>query len=135
MKKKNISEYRNEQMFADKLSSDGEINEDVLLESFRRNERHSLKTLISLYRGQYFSLFLSVVFFAIKHSPVWVLPIVTANIINIATRHDPDALREISINVIVMAVLIAQNILTNYLHTYFYAKVIRNVECGLRSSM
>jgi ATP-binding cassette subfamily B protein len=124
-----------EHIFARKMLSEDDINEDALLESFRRNRNNSLKTLISLYKGQYMSLFLSVVFFAIKHSPVWVLPIVTANIINIATRHDPDAIRGISVNVIIMMVLIAQNILTNYFHTYFYAKVIRNVECGLRSSM
>lgn len=133
-KNKEAAEQK-EHIFARKILSEDDINEDALLESFRRNRNNSLKTLISLYKGQYMSLFLSVVFFAIKHSPVWVLPIVTANIINIATRHDPDAIRGISVNVIIMMVLIAQNILTNYFHTYFYAKVIRNVECGLRSSM
>lgn len=133
-KNKEAAEQK-EHIFARKMLSEDDINEDALLESFRCNRNNSLKTLISLYKGQYMSLFLSVVFFAIKHSPVWVLPIVTANIINIATRHDPDAIRGISVNVIIMMVLIAQNILTNYFHTYFYAKVIRNVECGLRSSM
>lgn len=133
-KNKEAAEQK-EHIFARKILSEDDINEDALLESFKRNRNNSLKTLISLYKGQYMSLFLSVVFFAIKHSPVWVLPIVTANIINIATRHDPDAIRGISVNVIIMMVLIAQNILTNYFHTYFYAKVIRNVECGLRSSM
>lgn len=73
--------------------------------------------------------------FAVKHTPVWVLPIVTANIINIATAPDENMLRGILINVGIMALLVAQNVLTNYYHTYFYAKVIRNVECGLRSSM
>ncbi len=74
-------------------------------------------------------------FFAIKHTPVWVLPIVTSSIINVATTKPDNAGKVITINVVIMAVLIAQNVLTNYFHTYFYAKVIRNVECGLRSSM
>lgn len=108
---------------------------EELLEIFERNENHSLKTLISIYKGQYLSLFLSIVFFAIKHSPVWVLPVVTANIINIATNPDENALRDIIINVVVMCVLAAQNVLTNYFHTYFYARSIRRVERNLRSSM
>lgn len=126
---------KNEHIFEKKLSSDSNLDEDILLESFKRNKNHSLKTLIGLYKGQYIKLFLSVLFFAIKHSPVWVLPIATANIINIATNPGKDPLRGIIINVIIMVVLVLQNVLTNYFHTYFYAKVIRNVECGLRSSL
>lgn len=126
---------QDEHIFAEKLTKDADIDEDVLLESFRRNETHSLKTLIGLYKGQYFKLFLSVLMFAIKHTPVWALPIVTANIINAATAPDENAATIIIINVTVMIVLVLQNLLTNYLHTYFYAKVVRNVECGLRSSM
>lgn len=126
---------QNEHIFAEKLTKDADIDETVLLESFRRNETNSLKILIGLYKGQYFKLFLSVLMFAIKHTPVWVLPIVTANIINAATVPDENAATVIIINVSVMIVLVLQNLLTNYLHTYFYAKVVRNVECGLRSSM
>ena len=126
---------QDEHIFAEKLTKDADIDEDVLLESFRRNEPHSLKTLIGLYKGQYFKLFLSVLMFAIKHTPVWALPIITANIINAATVPSENAATVIIINVTVMIVLVLQNLLTNYLHTYFYAKVVRNVECGLRSSM
>ncbi len=118
-----------------KLTTDENIDEDILLRSFEQNEHHSLKILLGLYKGQYFRLFLAVVMFAIKHTPVWVLPIATANIINAATGHDDNAVRTIIINTVIMAVLIVQNVLTNYFHTYFYAKVIRNVECRLRSSM
>ena len=126
---------QNEHIFAEKLTKAADIDEAVLLESFRRNETNSLKILIGLYKGQYFKLFLSVLMFAIKHTPVWVLPIVTANIINAATVPDENAATVIIINVSVMIVLVLQNLLTNYLHTFFYAKVVRNVECGLRSSM
>ena len=122
-------------VFEEKLTKGGDIDEDVLLESFQRNEKNSLKILLGLYRGQYLRLFFAVVLFAIKHTPVWVLPIATANIINAATGHEEDALRTILINTGIMAVLILQNLLSNYYHTYLYAKAIRNVECGLRSSM
>ena len=118
-----------------KLTTDETLSDDALTESFRRNQNHSLRTLLELYRGQYLRLFLAVLLFAIKHTPVWVLPVTTANIINAATEHNEHTMRIIVINTIVMAVLILQNVLTNYYHTYFYAKAIRSVERGLRSSM
>ena len=111
------------------------MEKGTLLDTFKRNQNHSLKTLFGIYKGHYPELFLSVVFFVIKHSPVWVLPIVTSNIINIATNPGADAGRRIIINVIIMVVIIAQNVLTNYFHTLFYARAIRNVEQDLRSAL
>lgn len=124
-----------EHIFREKLTTEKDIDEDVLVQSFKRNENNSLKILIGIYQGQYFRLFLSVLFFAVKHSPVWVLPIVTANIINIATDPGGNALRDICVNAAVMIVLIVQNVPTNYFHVYCYSKVIRDVECRLRSAM
>ncbi len=106
-----------------------------MLESFLRHKNHSLKTLLAIYKGQYVKIFLSVLFFAVKHMPVLILPIVTANIINAATSPNERTMHTIFVNVVVMMVLVVQNVLTNYWHTYFYAKVIRDVECQLRSSM
>lgn len=111
------------------------MEKGTLLDTFKRNQNHSLKTLFGIYKGHYLELFLSVVFFVIKHSPVWILPLVTANIINIATNPGADAGRKILINVIFMVVMIAQNVLTNYFHTLFYARAIRNVEQDLRSAL
>lgn len=109
--------------------------EQELLRTFKRNQNHSLRTLLGIYKGHYLELFLSIVFFVIKHSPVWILPIVTANIINVATNPGEDAGRRIFWNVVFMVVMIAQNILTNYFHTLFYARAIRNVEKDLRSAL
>ena len=74
-------------------------------------------------------------FFFIKHSPVWILPIVTSNIINIATNPDENVVRDISLNVAFMCVMIIQNVFSNYVHVYLYSKTIRNMECNLRSSL
>lgn len=120
-----------------KLSQENDLDEteQKLLETFKRNQNHSLITLLGLYKGHYLELFLSLVFFGVKHSPVWVLPIATSNIVNIATNPDSDAGRKILTNVVIMVALIAQNVLSNYFHTLFYARSIRNVERDLRSSL
>ncbi len=104
-------------------------------ELFRRNKNHNLKTLILLYKGHYMELFWSIVFFVFKHSPVWILPIVTSNIINAATSSDGHSGLTIFLNVAFMTVMVLQNVLTNYIHTWLYAKTIRNVEKDLRSAL
>ena len=108
---------------------------DNYTELFSNNQNHSIKTLLLLYKGHYMSLFWSIVFFVIKHSPVWILPIVTANIINTATNPDDNTTTSILLNVIFMIVMVLQNILTNYIHTWMYAKTVRNVEKDLRSAL
>lgn len=112
-----------------------EQTENDYAELFRRNRNSSLKTLILLYRGHYMELFWSVVFFVCKYSPVWILPIVTANIIDAATKRPDGAIRTIWLNAAFMIVMVLQNILTNYIHTWLYAKTIRNVEKDLRSAL
>ena len=109
--------------------------EKLLLENFNRSNQNSLKTLLGLYKGRYLNLVLSIIFFFIKHSPVWVLPIVTSNIVNAATGKSPDAAKTIFINVLVMCLLLIQNVITNYFHVWLYSKTIREMERDLRSTM
>lgn len=112
-----------------------EQEEQDFLDNFKRNSGSSIRTLLGLYKGHYVSLFFSVLFFFIKHSPVWILPIVTSNIINIATNPDENVVRDIALNVAFMCVMIIQNVFSNYVHVYLYSKTIRNMECNLRSSL
>lgn len=102
---------------------------------FARNKNNRLKTLGLLYRGHYKELFVSILFFIIKHSPVWILPIATANIINAATTPTDHSVRDIVLNVIFMVFMVLQNVLSNYVHTWLYAKTIRGVEKDLRSAL
>lgn len=130
-------EERNKGKYQYRLQQEIDLDETEkkLLETFKRNKNHSLKTLIGIYKGHYLALFLSVVLFAVKHSPVWILPIVTANIVNIATNRDEAAAGKIMVQVAIMVIMIAQNVLSNYFHTLCYARAIRNVERDLRSSL
>lgn len=104
-------------------------------EIFQKNKGNNLKTLLAMYTGKYVQLFWSIVFFLIKHSPTWISPIILATIIDIITNPDDKAVSKILINSLFMAVMILQNIPTNYVHTYFYAKAIRQVEKELRRAL
>ena len=64
--------------------------ESWFIECYRNNQGHPLRTLVHLYKGNYHKFVLAVICFFAKHACVWVLPIITANIINDVTSHNPD---------------------------------------------
>ncbi|ASN07293.1 ABC transporter [Virgibacillus necropolis] len=88
-----------------------------------------------LYQGQRKNILLSFFFFLIKHSPVWVIPVVTANMINIASAPEKHSITELWINLAVILVIIVQNIPSQLLHISFLSKASRQVEAALRSTM
>jgi len=108
------------------------IPED-LSDSFQTSD--PFKILYYLYRGNYHRLVLSTIFYIIKHSPAWILPIVSANIINIVSNPTQHALHEIWINIAVILIMIIQNIYTNTLHVRYHSEAIRSVESRLRGSL
>lgn len=102
---------------------------------FSRNAGNPLKTLVALYEGKYLKLFWSVIFFLIKDSPSWISPLVLASMINIITNPDANAVKHIIVNSVFIIILTIQNIPTSYVHVYFYAKTIRQVEKELRCAL
>ena len=109
--------------------------ENWFIECYRKHKGHPLKILIGLYKGNYNKFFLAVLFFFIKHAPVWVLPIVTANIINDITSGSPDTIQNIIIQAIIMVALVALNVPMNYLYTRYKSLATRYAETGLRKAL
>ena len=109
--------------------------EAAMMHIFSRNRKNNLRTLLSLFKGHYGALAGSIFFFIIKHSPTWVLPIVTANIINAVTDHNGNITKILILNTLLMIVFLVQNIPTNYIHTWLYAKTVRTVEKELREAL
>lgn len=109
--------------------------ENWFIECYRRHEGHPLKILTSIYKGNYHKFFLAVFFFFIKHACVWVLPIVTANIINDITVGNPDCVRNTIFYTILMIVLVAINVPMNYLYTDYKSQATRYAETGLRKAL
>ena len=112
-----------------------ELAEDYFINTYGKNKKKPMKILLGLYKGQYWRLFLSGFFFALKHACVWVLPITTANVINICTGDADGGIRAIAINVIVLIGLVILNFPCNYLYTKFRSTAVRYVEAGLRSAL
>ena len=110
-------------------------SEDVVLESYYEHKGNALKILLGIYRGNYYKFFLSAVFYLIKHSPAWVMPIVIANIVNAVTYENANPMHTIIINSVVIVALVILNVPMNYLHKHFSSSAVRDVEAGLRSAL
>ena len=97
--------------------------------------RRPWRTLWRLYWPERRSVTLALVSYLFKASPVWILPVITANIIDIIAHRSEGGLRALWINVVIGTVAIAQNIPSAALYVTFLSRSIRNVEVRLRSSL
>ena len=109
--------------------------ENWFIECYKKHKSHPIRILIGLYKGNYNKFFLAVFFFFIKHAPVWVLPIVTANIINDITSGSADTLRNIIIQAVIMVALVVLNVPMNYMYTRYKSLATRYAETGLRKAL
>ncbi|MBP1995533.1 ABC transporter ATP-binding protein [Paenibacillus eucommiae] len=94
-----------------------------------------LRLLGRLYHGHRGKLSLSGLFYVLRTSPLWILPIVTANIINILSYPDNHTMFEFWMNLIVIVLITALNVPTHVIHIRFMSKSVRHVEAGLRSTL
>ncbi len=115
-----------------------EITEDefeTFLKSYRKNKDNPVRVLLALYKGNMRKILASCFFFIIKASPVWVIPIVTANIVDIATKQKGASLHALWLNIAIAVIFILLNLPTHMLFVRNYSIAIRNVEASLRSTL
>lgn len=93
------------------------------------------RSLWALFRAQRRDLIIGEVFYLLKASPVWVIPIVTANIIDAVSLPREDGTKVVWLNVAIGAVMIVQNIPTGMLFGRFSSRAIRGMEKSLRSAL
>jgi len=91
------------------------------------------KILTRILSSYWARLLFSMFMFIIKTSPAWIIPILTANIINVVT--DGGKMSEILINAAILAVLVLQNIPTHIIYARHTDKTLRNIGAGLRNTM
>lgn len=92
-----------------------------------------IRTLLYLFEEQKLRVFLAFILFSIKHSPSWVIPLLTANIIDIITSHKSTT--SLLINIAILIAVTLQNWPVNVLYVKFQSRAIREVENRLRSAL
>lgn len=110
------------------------IYEDYI-QTYRANRNNPLKILLSFFKGYEKRMFLTFIFLILKQSPVWVIPIVVANIINVASNAESKSYHEILVLAGIALVFIIQNVFTSYAQVKLFGRVIRDIELNLRSTL
>ena len=119
------------------LMSDEELTalEAEFMERYKGSEKHPIRTLLSFYKGQYHLLIFAAICYIIKKSPQWMIPIVSANLIDLVVEQPENMVRMIVLNVVLLAVLLILNIPFHYLYVKSEAVATRNVEAALRGAL
>ena len=105
-----------------------------LLEHHYQGE-NPLRTLMVLYSGDYWNLVQAIFLYIIKHSGVWAMPLLTANIIDVVSEPDKHRLVELWVYVGILAVIFLLNIPTHYLFIHRVSTATRNMETKLRAAL
>jgi ATP-binding cassette subfamily B protein len=106
---------------------------DSVENQFRANQ--PWRTLLNLYWPERRWVLLAMASYLFKASPLWVLPVVTANLTNVIAHRGAGGLKSLWINAAVGAVAIVQNIPSAMLYVDFLSRAVRNVEIRLRSAL
>ncbi|MGB8646754.1 MAG: ABC transporter ATP-binding protein [Anaerolineae bacterium] len=99
----------------------------------RYQGEHPVRTLWYLFEPERMHLVLAAILFVVKHSPVWVMPLLTANIIDVLVQHRP--LAELWLNALVLVLLLFQNVPLHFAYVRFQSIAVRAVETRLRSAL
>lgn len=103
--------------------------------SEKPNKIHTLKLLFKLYKGHYLKLAFASIIYIIKDSPTWVLPLITADIINLVTNPPENFIWRILTDVLIAAALLILNVPFHTIYVKTVSKANRSVEAGLRGAM
>ena len=94
-----------------------------------------LQTLFFLYRNEWKKILVAAVLHIIKFSPVWLMPILSAGVINIITTPEAHDIRELGLYAAILVIVLVQNIPTNYLYARYISLATRNIEATLRAAL
>lgn len=102
---------------------------------FKDHDKKAIQILCKLYKGKFISVLKGCICMIFQRSPVWVIPIVIGNIINLATEGGEDAIRLMMVQFAIGAVFLVQNIGTSYLGIRVIASMNRDIEGKLRNAL
>ncbi len=128
---------KQEKREASPLMSDRELTEleQAFVERYKGSENHPIRTLLRYSQCQYYLLVRSAICYIIKKSPQWMIPIITANLINLVVDQPADMMTRIFLNVGVLVGLLVMNIPFHYAYVKLESIATRNVEAGLRGAL
>ncbi|MFF5302981.1 ABC transporter ATP-binding protein [Streptomyces sp. NPDC013161] len=99
----------------------------------RYRDEHPIRTLAYLFHADRRQLALAVVVFTVKHSPIWLLPLITASIIDTVVQHQPVSRLWTSTGIILFILLINYPLHVLYVRLLYGS--VRRMGTDLRSAL
>ncbi|WP_026371078.1 ABC transporter ATP-binding protein [Kallotenue papyrolyticum] len=96
---------------------------------------HPLTTLWQMLGDDRGRLILAALFQVIKHSPVWVMPLVIAHVIDLLARGGPELRTALLRTFALLALVIVQNVPMQMLYMRLLSRTARNLELRLRAAI
>ena len=93
------------------------------------------KIMKRLFRENFLKVIISAILYVVKSAALWVMPVVTANVINIASHPNSQSQKLIIMNVLILILLIVQNVPTHILYSRFTDRTLRTVGAGMRNTL
>lgn len=88
--------------------------------------------LLKQYRSK---LFISTFLYTVKNLPSILVPLITAEVINVVTQGGPDVVKKLVIWGIILFVLLAENIPMHMLREKYNNEILRTIGAGLRNTI
>ena len=94
-----------------------------------------IKLLAGILGSNWARILLSSILYVIKHCAVWIIPILTSNIINAVTENNDKTMHNLIVNGIILAVVVLQNIPTHVIYSRYTDRMMRTIGAGLRNTL
>ena len=104
---------------------------EELVQAF--DHRHPFRTLMRLLAPRRKTLFAAFALYGIKHSPIWMLPVITADVIDVLVQQRP--VEHLWVDGLLLLGLVAQNLPVNIAYSMKLSRVLRELEVRLRSGL
>jgi ATP-binding cassette subfamily B protein len=99
----------------------------------RYRGEHPVRTLGYLFRPDRGRLLLATAAFVVKHSPVWLLPLITANVIDVVVQHGPES--DLWLNAGALLVVLLLNYPLHLLYVRCVGSSVRRMGTALRDAL
>jgi len=94
-----------------------------------------LRNFLHIYNGQYLKLVCAIILYTVKHSPVWILPVVIARLINIISDTSKYSVRDVWMVGGIFFLVIIQNIPMHTLYVRVFSSAVNTMQLNLRSAI
>ena len=92
-----------------------------------------IRSLLRLFRPYRGSMVVATIVFIIKDSPIWILPVLTGNIIDVVVQHR--SLSQLWVYTGIAAIILLMNYPLNVLYVNLFSNAVRRVAADLRNGM